>query len=415
MNARTPTAGIIAGLVVALVLTGLQSFFIVRVDQFAIVIQFGKPVREVKDSGLNFKIPFIQDVKKLDRRIQGWDDSAAGTKTADSRQIDYTLYARWKIIDPLTYYKNAGDVKGAYAGMDSIVTDRIQKELRSRKLSEIVRETGRNFGARASVDLRNIFDVYEECNPEVNPEFKKALSADTLKLTPSNADETASSSSNDGAMRSAIVNAMVSASNEQLAPEYGIEIVDMHFKYLNYSHQVHEQIIKQIEADRKDDISSYLEVGQKCVGYINRIADAERGTILGEGERRVRELDGEAIAQAIQIKAEAFQKDPEFFQFLKDLEIVSNVMSDRSKLVLSTTNPLLGLLQRGPALSPENAQRVKDAGVSTTNGAQKSAKASPKSPKPRAVKPVAIKPADSGTPEGKATPDGDQKPLPTKM
>ena len=351
MNQRSPAAGLIAALIAALVVTGFQSFFIVRVDQFAIVLQFGKPVREVMESGLNFKIPFVQDVKRLDKRIQGWDDSAAGTKTTDSRQIDYTLYARWRITDPLTYYKNAGNVQGAYAGMDSIVTDRIQKELRSRKLSEIVRETGRNFGERASVDLRNIFDVYEECNPEVNPEFKKTLSADTLKLAPSEAgSEESDTPIDEDAMRSAIVNAMVAASNEQLGPEYGIEIVDMHFKYLNYSHQVHDQIIKQIEADRKDDISSYLEVGQKCVGYINRIADAERGTILGEGERRVRELDGEAVARAIQIKADAFQNDPEFFQFLKDLEIVRNVMNDKSRLVLSTQNPLLSLLQRGPAL-----------------------------------------------------------------
>jgi HflC protein len=299
--------------------------------------------------------------------------------------------------------------------MDSIVTDRIQKELRSRKLSEIVRETGRNFGARASVDLRNIFDVYEECNPEVNPEFKKALSADTLKLAPSDTDGTASSPSDGGAMRSAIVNAMVSASNEQLAPEYGIEIVDMHFKYLNYSHQVHEQIIKQIEADRKDDISSYLEVGQKCVGYINRIADAERGTILGEGERRVRELDGEAVARAIQIKAEAFQKDPEFFQFLKDLEIVGNVMNDRSKLVLSTQNPLLGLLQRGPGLPPGAEKRVKASSAEEPKAAQKAVRPAPKptseeaakavSPKveakPAEAKPAEAKPAEAKPAEAK--------------
>ena len=383
MNERSPTLGLIAALVVALALTGFQSFFIVRVDQYAIVLQFGKPVREVMESGLNFKIPFIQNVKRLDKRIQGWDDSASGTKTADSRQMDYTLYARWRIIDPLTYYKNAGDVQGAYAGMDSIVTDRIQKELRSRKLSGIVRETGRDFGERASVDLRNIFDVYEECNPEVNPEFKKTLSADTLKMAPSAADNNGKATLDGDAMRSAIVNAMVQASNEQLAPEYGIEIVDMHFKYLNYSAQVHEQIIKQIEADRKDDISSYLEVGQKCVGYINRMADAERGTILGEGERRVRELDGEAVAQAIQIKAQAFQQDPEFFKFLKDLEIVGNVMSDRSRLVLSTQNPLLDLLRRGPALPASAATML-----------------APPKPAPNPVKAVPV----PGAPKGEAPP-----------
>ena len=193
-------------------------------------------------------------------------------------------------------------------------------------------------------DPQNIFDVYEECNPKVNPEF-----ASTLPEVPK-----PSSPHTDGvvvALRSVVVRDILEASNMELEKDYGITVRDLHFKYLNYSEQVHQDIIRQIRADRLDDISSYLEVGRKCVGYIDRLTDAERGRILGEGENRVRKIDGEGVAQSIQIKAAAFGKAPEFYRFLKMLDLYRAGFKRGTRMVLSTGNPLMDLLDAPDVLN----------------------------------------------------------------
>ena len=340
---RNNAIPVVLALVVISLIVASQSVFVLRVDRFAIVTQFGKPVRVLKEPGLYFKVPMIEDVKYLDKRVRGWNDDGTDTKTLDSRQIDYTVYGRWQIIDPLSFYKNAGSDEAAYAGMDSIVTDSLQTQLRSAKLAAIVRETGRAFDARGGVDLQNIFDEYQVCNPKVNPEFRQALSKEVLDTSPGETPE-----GEEQAMRSQIVAKIIARSNERLESEYGIRLVDLHFKYLNYAKQVFDQIIKEIETDRRDDISSYLEVGKKCVGYINRVTDAERGSIVAAGDRRVRELDGEGTAKAIAIKSAAFQQDPEFYQFMKNLEILESTFTSDTRLVLNTDSPLLKMLNSPP-------------------------------------------------------------------
>ncbi len=345
MSARIISIG------VAIVLLGVlayKSLFVVRIDQYAIVTNFGEPVAVHAEPGLFARVPFVQEVRYFDKRIQAWDDIAKDTKTLDSRQIDYTVFARWRIADPLNFYKSVGSERQAHATMDSVVTDRIQKAIRSRKLVSLVRGSERNFEARAAVDLRSIFDTYPECNPDVNPEFRKALAAD---VTLGEAARKLRASEPSEAMRATVVKEILEDANVRLREEFGIEIADLHFKYLNYSQKVHDDIIKQIEADRSFDISSYIEVGKKCVGYINRITDAERGQILGEGERRVRELDGKATADAIDIKAKAFGQDMEFYRFLRMLELYRDAFAKDTRLVLSGDHPVLALLRDRGLLS----------------------------------------------------------------
>lgn len=343
MNAnRGPLLVGIAVAVVLAIVAASKSVFVVRVDQYAIVTEFGKPVKEIHDPGLYFMLPFVQDARYLDRRIRGWDDQQFDTKTKDGRQIDYVAYARWQIAEgqALTYYMAVGTDEKAHGAMDTIVTGRIQTKIRSSQLASVVRESGRIFQERDAVDLRSIFDVYRECNPEVNLEFRKTLATDTADLV----KRTAKADGSEAAMRSVLVQEILEQANKELVPKYGIVLRDLHFKYLNYSEQVHGDIIAQIQADRLDDISSYLEVGENCVGYIQRLTDAERGEILGSGEERVREIDGEAQAKAIEIKSNAFGQAPDFYQFLKNLELFRASLDNKTRMVLSTNNPLLQLM-----------------------------------------------------------------------
>ena len=345
---------LVVGLVIAAVaLVALsRSAYVVRVDQFAIITEFGKPVKTLTAPGLYFRIPIVQEVMFLDKRIRGWDDRQENTKTKDGRQIDYTAYARWKIVEPLAYYKAVGEEKRAHAAMDSIVTGRIQARMRSAKLVSLVRGTGRKFERREAVDLRAIFDVHKECNPSRNPEFKPEV-LDVVMEDDPELDLPASA-----VMRSEMVQQMLVEANKELTVDYGIEVVDLHFKYLNYSPQVHSQIIEKIKTDRNKDIASYKKSGAKCVGYIRRVTKARRGSTLADGQKRVRELDGGAVARSIAVKSRAFSQDPELYKFLRTLELYEASLGADTRMVFSTDNPLLALMRDKDILATLEAREL---------------------------------------------------------
>jgi len=354
-----------------------SSAFIVRPDQFAIVTEFGDPKRVIADEycadpeggglgegaddaagaekcaerayrpkpGLYFRMPFVEDVRYLDARVRGWDDVAKDTKTVELRTIDFTAFARWRISDPLRFYTAARTDKRAMAGMDSIVTARIQAAIREHKLASIVRDSGRRFEARADLDLRDLIAGYPVCDPKRNPEI-----ANVLRDAQGAAARRRLGKSDDArALRSEIVESIRKAANSKLRDEFGINIFDLHFKYLNYSPQVHQAMIESIKADRRRDIEAYRKVGAVCKGSIDQVKERRRGEITGERDRMVREIEGKAVAASIRTKAHAFNQDPEFFRFVKTLELYEGALTSGTKLVLDADSPLLKLLN-DPAL-----------------------------------------------------------------
>jgi membrane protease subunit HflC len=334
------------------ILTVAKSYYIVRPDQFVVVTKFGEPIDEKRDPGLYFLIPYVQEARYLDSRVRGWDDIGKETKTAELNPIDFVVFARWRIDSteqgPTRYYKAVGTDKRAHASMDSIVTARIQASVREHKLASIVRDTGRNFEARAALDLSNLFEDYDECKPERSPEIKRMLREYDTKLkssgTVTNVDAKA--------LRTTIVTSILENANATLVEQFGIQILDLHFKYLNYSPQVHHKIIEKISADRGKDIASYTKVGKTCTGIIDRTKEQQTGEIIGSRDRTVRLLEGQAVAKAIMIKAHAFNKSPEFFQFIKTLELYEHGLTQRTDLILSADSPLLNLMTDAQILQP---------------------------------------------------------------
>jgi|GEM_PF-1943856 len=350
------------GIIGAILFT--KGFFVVRPDQFAIVTEFGEPIETISEAeclepkgaapdseeckrpyhkpapGFYFRIPFIQDVRYLDARVRGWDDEARDTKTVELRTIDFIAFARWRIIDPLKFYTAAKTEKKAMGGMDSIVTARIQTAIRENKLAAIVRDRGRDYEARASLNLLQLVADYEECRPEKDPAIKNIIQveqeqANRLKAPTSEAE----------AQRAEIVERIRLAANQKLGDEFGIKIEDLHFKYLNYSRQVHAKMIDAIKQDRKRDIEQYKKIGNACTGTIQAARETEKGKLLGEKDREVRRLIGEANAKAIALKAQAFNQDPDFFRFLRTLEVYQKSLKSGTKLILSSDSPLLALMK----------------------------------------------------------------------
>ena len=225
--------------------------------------------------------------------------------------------------------------------MDSVVTKRVQAAIREHRLASIVRDEGRSFGARTSSDLKALFVDYPECQATNNLEIRTMLNEyeDIAKELAEGGTEEAK------ALRSDIVKGILSSSNEILQRDFGIIIVDLHFKYLNYSPQVHGQITTKITKDRARDIARYTKLGNVCTGRIRQVKEEQLGSIFGERDRTVRELEGAAVAEAISIKAQAFNANPDFFRFLKLLETYNDGLSKNTEFILSTDNPLLALMQ----------------------------------------------------------------------
>jgi len=342
---RSKTAWVLAGLAVvgAGILTLSSAAFVVRPFQFAIVTEFGEPVDIIVKPGLNWKVPFVQDVRYVDNRVRGWDDEALDIKTIELRTIDIVAFARWRISDPLLFYTRLREERRAHASMDSIVTAQIQSTVREHKLASIVRNEGRQFSKREEMNLTNLIAGYDECTDPKNLEIQAILAE---RREDTRAAEEAP------ALRSRIMRSIIDASNAPLRRDFGIEILDLHFKYLNYSKQVHAKMISAIEADRRKDIASYRKIGKACSGSIDRQREQRMGDIDGERDQTVREIEGRAVAEAIDIKARAFDQDPEFFAFLRTLEVYEDSLATGTRMVLSSDDPLLQLMQDPKQLAP---------------------------------------------------------------
>ena len=337
---------IIALLTLVALIVAWMSVFVVRPDQVVVVTKFGEPIGEKREPGLYFLVPFLEDARYLDRRVRGWDDVARNTNTAELKPIDFTVFARWQIDPtaggPTRFYTAVGTDQRAEANMNSVVTKRIQVAIREHRLASIVRDMGRRFAARAASDLKFLFVDYPECQPDTNSEIKGMLDEyDEIASRAIGATGTEDAK----ALRSEIVSGILSSSNEILIKDFGIEILDLHFKYLNYSAQVHAEITSKITKDRGRDIARYNKLGSTCRGTIKQVKEQVLGTIVGEQDRRVRELQGQGVAEAIAIKAEAFNSNPDFFRFLKMLELYEKSLTKKTRFVLSADNPLLGVMR----------------------------------------------------------------------
>jgi len=254
--------------------------------------------------------------------------------------------------------------------MDSIISDQIQAAVRRHKIASLVRKTSRKFQRREAVDLNDIFGQYRLCDPDVNPEFGKSLNnvSATQKLL--NAAAKRKQKDVPQAMRAQVVRGILDASNEGLLP-FGIVIEDLHFKYLNYSPRVHDEIIKKIQSDRKEDIASYYEVSKECVGYIRGVTDTEKGEINGEAERRVREIDGQAVADAIKIKSTAFESNPGFYRFMRTLELFESSLKGRTSMIMSMDSPILQLMKNQRVMGDVPQKALPKPKKSTKNAPQK--------------------------------------------
>jgi len=298
MQNKSPIIILIA--IAAVVLIAKQFIYTVAETEQVIITQFGKVKRTVPDAGLKFKIPVIEQVNTFEKRLLEWDGNPTQVPTQDKRYIWVDSFARWKIEDPLKFFKTVKDENSAHSRLDDIVNGAVRNQISNNSLIRAVRSSDR------------------EMQTDVNIDDEKVVEVSTI-----------------GAGRDGIV-AKILEEVKPAAKKLGIEIVDIRIKRINYLEEVRIAAYERMISERKRIAAKFRSEGEGEKLRIEGEKEEEEKIILSEGYRQAQEIMGKADAEAIKIYAEAYSKDPEFYSFIKTLESYEKNLGSRSTVILST-------------------------------------------------------------------------------
>jgi len=273
-------------LTVVIIFLANLSLFIVDETKQAIVLQFGKPIRAIQESGLNWKIPFIQNVVFFEDRLLVYDAAPTEIITKDKKTLIVDNYARWKIIDPLKFLQTVRDLNGAQTRLDDIIYSELRVDLGLFDMSEIVSE-------RREGIMKRVTDI----------------------------------------------------SNEK-ANTYGIEIVDVRIKRVDLPPENEKYIFDRMKAERERIAKQYRAEGQEESAKIIAETEREKTVILAEAYKTAQTLKGEGEAESVRIYAESFNQDPEFYKFYRTLEAYKLTFKEKTTVLLSTDSDFLKYLTK---------------------------------------------------------------------
>jgi len=356
---RGPGGLIAVGVAAAVLLAGgwlvSAAAYTVHETEQAVVVQFGNPVREVTQAGLYFKVPFIQEVRRFDRRIKAWDGEPNEIPTQGGEFIWVDTTARWRIVQPQLFMESVRDEVSARSRLSDIIDSVVRDQIAGTQLVEIVRSsdwgkppiqtlkpatpTGLDDAADGAdgADSTDAPDVVEgapaddsepgaAAPPEIPPELQDAA----LER-----EELAALTQRVALGRQELTRRILEKSRV-VVEEYGIELVDVQIKRLNYVNTVQEQVFKRMISDQQRRAEEFRSEGQGESARILGEARRELAEIRSEAERKAQIIRGEADAEATRIYAEAFSSDPEFYAFQRSLESYTKTIDGKSTLLLGT-------------------------------------------------------------------------------
>ncbi len=270
---KSPIAVIV---VLVLLLIGIsQTFYTVDETEQGVVLQLGKPVGDTVGPGLHFKLPFVQDVVRFDSRILEYDAQPAEVITKDKKTLVVDNYARWRIEDPLLFYRTARTVSAGTSRLDDIVYSELRVALGRYTLSEIV-----------------------------------------------------------STKRSEIMAQVLETTTRDLKP-YGIKVWDVRVKRTDLPAENQKAIFARMQSEREREAKQYRSEGEEEAAKIRAEADKDRSIMLAEAERKAQILRGEGDAKATKIYGQAYRQDPEFYAFTRSLEAYRTGFGSNANLVLA--------------------------------------------------------------------------------
>ena len=290
-------------IVLALVLVPASTYTLDETEQ-SVVVQFGKPVGEpVTTPGLHFKVPFIQDVRRFERRLLAWDGDPNQIPTRGREFIAVDTTARWRIVDPLLFLQSVKDQAGAQSRLDDIIDSAVRDQISSHNLVEIVRSEGS-------------MPISEGSEPIPVESGRQNIEKQILALT-----------------------------HKQM-PQLGIELVDVRIKRVNYVASVQQEIFERMIAERQRIAAQFRAEGEREAKVILGETHRDEAEIRSDAERQAQITRGEADAEAIRIYNEAYSADPDFFAFQRTLESYVKSLSKDTTLIIGTDSDYFKFLRR---------------------------------------------------------------------
>jgi membrane protease subunit HflC len=296
----------------------MSALYTVSEVEQVIITQFGKPVgAPVTSAGLKVKVPFIQEVNPIEKRVLEWDGSPSDMPTKDKLYISVDLFARWRIVDPLQYFLRLRDERSAQSRLDDILGSETRNAVAKHELIEIIRTTSDRMPLRDALLT----------------EAERKLDMGTLVPIQKG--------------RKLVELEIFTAAAEKVEV-FGIELLDIRFKRINYNESVRPKIYDRMISERRQIAERFLSEGNGEAARIrgNRIRDLNK--IQSEAYREVEEIRGVADAKATEIYARAYNQSPEavaFYEFTRTMQSYKSIIGNNTTLVLSTDSDLFKYLK----------------------------------------------------------------------
>ena len=300
-------SGIALIVVIGLAITAFSSAFVVDEAEQAIIVQFGEPQGDViSKPGLHWKLPFVQEVRRYDRRLLIWDGDVTQIPTLGREFIQVDTTARWRIVDPLQFLRAVRDERGGRNRLDDIIDSVVRDIVSGTELEEIVRS------GDWSVDVEELDEIEQE-RDDIALTKRPKLGRERLE-------------------------AEILKSASRLMPELGIELQDVRIKRLNYIDSVRRQVENRMISERQAIAERFRAEGQGRSLEIAGEMERELRRINSEAARKAEEIRGDADAEAIRIYGEAFGADPEFYAFTRTLDTYKALGGNATLMIRSDSD-----------------------------------------------------------------------------
>jgi len=303
MKRTSKIATIVLATIIAIAI--LSGFYTLEEGRQAVIVQFGRPVGEtVTQAGLHIKIPLIQKVRRFEKRLLIWDGDPNQIPTKGREFIWVDTTARWRISDARKFLENVATEAGAQSRLDDIIDSVVRDQVSSSELVELVRS------ATWEVPEK---EALEEVTEEREKEIKKEITRGREQITRT-----------------------ILAESRKIIPQYGIELVDVRIKRLDYVESVRERVYARMISERKRIAAQFRSEGEGRSAEILGEMEKELRRIRSTAYRRVQEIHGKADAEATQIYGQSYGRNPEFYAFLRTLEVYGERPNKNSMAILTT-------------------------------------------------------------------------------
>ena len=307
---------------VALFLLLTNAFYTINETEQVVITQFGKPVGDpVREAGLKIKVPFIQKVNPIEKRILAWDGTPSNMPTKDKLYIKVDLFARWRIADPLQYFLRLRDERSAQSRLDDIFGSETRNAVAKHELIEIIRTT-------------------KDREPVRDASLSEEDLATLGSLVPISKG------------RTQVEQEIFQAAAKKVG-ENGIELLDIRFKRINYNESVRPKIYDRMISERRQIAERFRSEGNGEAARINGLRERDLNKVQSEAYKEVEQIRGAADAKATGIYADAYNSSDatrEFYEFQKTMDMYKSVIQNNTTLMLSTESEAFKFLK---GMNPE--------------------------------------------------------------